>query len=480
MLRWAPSIKATSITAQSVDARHPIRWAMLTGMLALVAACGPIIPPGRTPVAPVRSPSQPAAPAATALTVGVRPGAPIGTLGLTAASAGPALVSFREACPKLLLRNDNSGLTQPADWQAACSAAAGWPASAAADFFVSYFETAEVGGGASFVTGYYEPEIAGVRARAPGFDVPVYGVPADLVHARPGDAPLKPNGQTPFGMYDATGHFQPYYERAEIEQGVLYGKGLEIGWVADPVDLFFLQIQGSGRLRAPDGSVIRIGYAADNGRDYTSIGAVMRDHGLIGTGPGQYPGSIQGVMQYLHDHPEDGRALMDQNKSWVFFREIVGDGPIGALGVPVRARVSLAADPLFVPLGAPVFLRMDPALAGATLANGLWIVEDTGGAIKGANRFDSFWGAGPDARLVAGGMSGHGQALILLPRGVLARMGLGGAAPYAPPTSLTPSYTPAPYTPSPYSQSPYAPPASPQPAYPQPGYGQPGYGSGRR
>ena len=188
--------------------------------------------------------------------------------------------------------------------------------------------------------------------------------------------------------------------------------------------MFFLQIQGSGRLKAPDGSIIRISYAADNGQDYTGIGSLMRARNLIGTGPGQYPGSMQGIRQYIHDHPDDGRALMDQNKSWVFFREITGDGPYGAMGVPVRPHASLAADPLFVPLGAPVWLNMDPALAGATLANGLWVADDTGGAIKGANRFDSFWGAGDDAARVAGGMSGHGQALVFLPKGTLARLGV--------------------------------------------------------
>jgi membrane-bound lytic murein transglycosylase A len=275
-----------------------------------------------------------------------------------------------------------------------------------------------VGEGQAFVTGYYEPEIAGSRYHQAGFDVPVYGVPPDLVHARPGDAPVKPNGQTPFGRYDETGHFVPYYERAEIVGGRLAGRNLEIGWAADPIEFFFLQVQGSGRLRAPDGSVMRIGYAADNGQNYTSIGILMRDRGLIGTGPGQYAASMQGLMQYLREHPDDGRALMNQNKAWVFFRELTGDGPVGALGVPVRAHVSLATDPLFVPLGAPVFLNLD-----RPVASGLWVAQDTGGAIKGANRFDSFWGAGPDARVTAGGMSGRGPALLLLPKGALARLG---------------------------------------------------------
>jgi len=400
--------------------------------MGLLAACGRIIPeghpPGQLPIPPVSQPQTPVPPpppppSATALTVGVHAGPDLASLGLSDALAQGALVSFRESCPKLVTRVDVSGLTRPVDWQDACATAAGWPLTNAASFFLSRFESATVKDGATYVTGYYEPEISGVRTRQPGFDVPVYGVPADLVHARAGDAPVKSNGQTPFGRYDENGVFQPYFDRGQIEDGVLADKGLEMGWAADPVEFFFLQIQGSGRLKAPDGSVMRIGYAADNGQAYTGIGIIMLQQGLLGTAPGQYAGSMQGIMQYIADHPADGHALMRQNKSWVFFREIIGDGPIGAMGVPVRPHVSLAADPAFVPLGAPVFLALDPALAGATIANGLWVAQDTGGAIKGANRFDSFWGAGPDARKIAGGMLARGQAVILLPKGTLARLG---------------------------------------------------------
>jgi len=404
--------------------------ALLAGM-GMLAACGRIIPVGHPPALPPApsannqpTPIPPPAPApnVTALNVGVTAGPDLMGLGISDAAAGPALVSFRESCPKLLYRKDTSGVTQPADWQEACAAAAQWPVSNASGFFIAKFDAAVVGEGSTYVTGYYEPEIAGVRVKQDGFDVPVYGVPADLVHAKLGDAPIKPNGQTPFGRYDENGAFQPYYERAVIDSGILAGKGLELGWAADPIEFFFLQIQGSGRLRAPDGSVMRIGYAADNGQAYTGIGKVMRDQGLIGTGPGQYSGSMQGIIQYIHDYPEAGRALMEQNKSWVFFRELTGDGPIGAMGVPVRPRASLAADPVFTPLGAPVFLAIDNKYAGSEVANGLWVAQDTGGAIKGANRFDSFWGAGDGARKIAGGMLARGKAYVLLPKGVLAKI----------------------------------------------------------
>ena len=144
----------------------------------------------------------------------------------------------------------------------------------------------------------------------------------------------------------------------------------------------------------------------------------MRDRGLIGNGPGQVPGSMQGIMQWLRANPEEGRELMRQDKSFVFFRELNGDGPLGALGVPVRPRASVAADPNFVPLGAPVWLELD-----RNEASGLWIAQDTGGAIKGANRFDTFWGAGQSARTTAGGMSARGSALVLVPKGTLDRLG---------------------------------------------------------
>ena len=392
------------------------RWLALGLFAALLSACVRLIPAGVPPLAeppPITVPLN-------AFTAGVRPGPAIAALRLAPADARGALVAFRVSCPKLRSRSDQSGLTRGEDWTAPCDAATRWPDDQAGKFFETWFETAQVGDGKAFVTGYYEPAIAGVRTRQPGFDVPVYGLPPDLVRAKVGDAPPTEKGAQPLGRYDASGAFRPYYDRGEIDDGALMGRGLEIGWAADPVELFFLQVQGSGRLIAPDGSEIRIGYAGQNGWPYTGIGGVMRTRGLLGTGPGQYAGSMQGIMQYVRANPAEGRALMRENKSYVFFKVLTGDGPLGALGVPVRARDSVAADPQFVPLGAPVFLTLDRAEA-----NGLWIAQDTGGAIKGANRFDSFWGFGSDARTTAGGMSGRGEALIFLPKGTLARLAAG-------------------------------------------------------
>ncbi|MEQ8410042.1 MAG: murein transglycosylase A [Erythrobacter sp.] len=349
---------------------------------------------------------------------GIARGPAIDSLGLARSNAAAALASFRESCPKLLAREDASGLAAPADWQNACDAARSWPAARAGSFFETHFGAVRVGRGSAFATGYYEPEIRASRTRRPGFTVPVYAMPPDLERAWPRDAASEQRtGRPPLGRFDETGTFVPYYSRAEIEDGALSGQAPVIAWAADRIELFFLQIQGSGRLRTPESEIIRIGYAGQNGRGYTSIGSIMRKRGLLGDGPGQYPGSMQGIMAYLRDKPEQGRELMRMNESWVFFRELTGDGPIGALGVPVRERVSLAADPRFVPLGAPVWLDLD-----RDEADGLWIAQDTGGAIKGANRFDTFWGAGKQARFTAGTMSGRGEALVLLPWPALDRL----------------------------------------------------------
>lgn len=359
----------------------------------------------------------PAPVASNAVSAGLVPGPSVASLGIAAADAGAALGSFRESCPKLLARTDASGLTSGSQWETACTAAKGWGQGDALAFFDRYFETARVGDGTAFATGYYEPEIAGSRTRRAGFDVPVYGLPPELERGWWEETPpSERTGRQQLGRRDAAGRFVPYYERAEIQAGALANRGLEIAWAADPVEFFFLQIQGSGRLRDPEGRVIRIGYAGQNGREYVGIGKLMRDRGLIGEGT-PYPTSMQGIMAYLRAHPDEGRAIMNENKSWVFFSELTGDGPLGALGIPVRRESSVAADPAFVPLGAPVWLRMDRGEA-----SGLWIAQDTGGAIKGPNRFDTFWGAGEDARVVAGGMSARGQALLLLPKGTVARL----------------------------------------------------------
>jgi membrane-bound lytic murein transglycosylase A len=322
---------------------------------------------------------------------------------LNATEAARSLEAFKLSCPALIRRQDQSGLTLPADWQPVCAEAQ--TVTDPASFFRDRFDWVRVGNGEAFATGYYEPEIRGSRTQQPGYDVPIYAKPDDMVRC------YGPEG-TGRGRVDHEGYCVLYYTRAEIEDGALQGRGLEIGWAADPVELFFLQIQGSGRLSLPDGQVVRIGYADQNGREYVAVGRLLRDRGILPPGGA----SMEAIIAWMRSQPDGGRSLMRENPSYVFFKELTGPGPLGALNVAVVGRSSAAADPKFVPLGAPVFLSLD-----RREASGLWVAQDTGGAIKGANRFDTFWGAGEAARLTAGGMAAKGRALILLPKGVVGR-----------------------------------------------------------
>ncbi|HJS10608.1 murein transglycosylase A [Sphingopyxis sp.] len=364
-----------------------------------------------TPLAPLPAPAVPAD-ATTAAASGVVAGPDFSTLGVTAEQATAALTAFRISCPSVQRRTDTSGLTQGADWTESCNAAKSWKDSDASAFFTRYFGTVQVGAGTAFVTGYYEPEIAASRTKSAGYDVPIYRRPADLIEVDLGQFADDLKGRKIRGRVDG-GNFTRYYDRAAIESGVLDGRGLEIAYAADAAEFFFLQVQGSGRLRLPDGGIMRIGYDTQNGRGYVGIGKLLLDRGELQRGQA----SMQGILDYLRADPVRGAAAMNENPSWVFFRELTGPGPLGALGVPVTGRASVAADPKYVPLGAPVFLSLDRAEPA-----GLWIAQDTGGAIKGANRFDSFWGAGDDARAIAGGMSARGSALLLLPRASIARL----------------------------------------------------------
>lgn len=417
--------------------RGGMRMALATGLALALAACGSVVPrspgpraapppPARkpvaaTPIAPVAA--QVTAGAGTAAAAGLSYGPDIDSLPISEAQAARSLAVFRTSCPSLVRRTDGSGLTRPADWQAACSAANGTSDGDARDFFRRYFEAVQVGDGKAFATGYYEPEIPGSRERRRGYDVPIYGRPTDLIDVDLGAFSDALKGKKIRGRVAGTA-LVPYHDRTAIETGAIDRTAPIIAWAADPVDIFFLQIQGSGRLRLPDGSIMRIGYDSQNGRDYTGIGALMRQRGLLA--PGQT--SMQGIVAWLRAHPDEGRDIMRENKSFVFFREQQGSAQ-GALGYAVTGGVSAAVDPKFVPLGAPVFLSMD-----RTDATGLWIAQDTGGAIRGSNRIDTFWGAGAEAQAIAGGMAARGTAFVLLPRGALARLRSGsadgGASPY--------------------------------------------------
>ncbi len=357
--------------------------------------------PQPAPVVPTPVPTPP--PPANALAAGVALAAPPAVLDEAAASR--ALNAFIASCPSLQRREDKSRLTKAGDWAGVCAKAKTIFPGGAGAFFRTEFDWVRVGEGMAFVTGYYEPEILGSRVKIPGYEIPIYRTPPDLIRC------TRPDGGTGRGRIGPDGICTLYFTRAEIEDGALAGRGLELGWAADPIDLFFLEIQGSGRLKQPDGSIVRIGYDNQNGREYVGIGRLLRERGILPPGGA----NMESIKAWLRANPEAGKALMRENLSYIFFKELSGP-PLGALGLPVTPRTSAAADPLFVPLGAPVFLSVD-----RPEANGLWIAQDTGGAIKGPNRIDTFWGAGDEAVRVAGGMSASGQGLLLLPKGAVAR-----------------------------------------------------------
>lgn len=343
---------------------------------------------------------------------GVALGPDIASLNVQPPKASAALQSFRTSCSSLVRRTDNSGLTQGEDWRQSCDAAKSWPENDARRFFESYFEAVQVGDGKAFATGYFEPQIEGSRVRSDSSQVPIYKRPPNLLDVDLGQFSEELKDKRIRGKVDGT-KLVPFEERAQIDDGALQGQGLEIAWASDYIEFFFLQIQGSGRVAMPDGSVMRIGYDGQNGRGYTGIGRVMRERGLLADGKT----NMQGIVEWLRANPEEGRKIMRENKSYIFFRELTGPGPLGAMGHPVVGRTSVATDPKFVPLGAPVFLDMEH-----NIADGLWVAQDTGGAIKGSNRFDTFWGAGEEAAQIAGGMSSRGQALIFLPKGSVAKL----------------------------------------------------------
>ncbi|MEP3225359.1 MAG: murein transglycosylase A [Parasphingorhabdus sp.] len=343
---------------------------------------------------------------------GVGYGPAIASLNIRPEKAMAGLKSFRTSCGSLVRRTDNSGLTEGEDWRPACKASKAWPENDARSFFVRYFEAVQVGDGRAFATGYFEPQIQGSRVRTAASQVPIYKRPPNLLDVDLGQFSDALKDKRIRGKVDGN-KLVPFEERAQIDDGALESQGLEIGWASDYIEFFFLQIQGSGRVALPDGTVMRIGYNGQNGRDYTGIGRVMRERGLLADGKT----NMQGIVEWLRANPEEGRKIMRENKSYIFFRELTGPGPLGAMGHPVVGRTSVAADRKFVPLGAPVFLDM-----AHNIADGLWIAQDTGGAIKGSNRFDTFWGAGEEAAQIAGGMASRGQALLFLPKGSVAKL----------------------------------------------------------
>lgn len=267
-------------------------------------------------------------------------------------------------------------------------------------------------------TGYYEPELQGRWSAEGTYNIPIYARPKDIVSIDLGKFRNELKGTQLAGRVENE-ELVPYYSRAEIEAGALRGKELEILWVNDPVEAFFLHIQGSGRVKLPDGSYVRIGYAGRNGRRYTSLGRELVAMGEMKLDDVTAPA----IRQWLHARPAYAQQLMNKNESYVFFRVIEGDGPIGAQGVALTPGRSLAVDRAFVPMGVPMWLdTTDPTADDAPLQR-LVIAQDTGSAIKGPVRGDVFWGFGPDAALRAGLMKQPGAYYLLLPRAVARPVG---------------------------------------------------------
>lgn len=315
-----------------------------------------------------------------------------------------------------------SALKARAEWQSVCAEAERVPAGSTnvraffETHFMPYRLTNPDDSTNGLVTGYYEPLLHGSRARRGEYRYPLYAPPddllvIDLVSVAPETKNMRLRGRIEGRKV------VPYYNRAEIEQGAAPLKGKEIVWVNDPVEAFFLQIQGSGRVQLEDGGMVRVGYADQNGHPYQSIGRVLIERGELKL----HQASMQGIQQWARDNPRKLPELLNQNPSYVFFRELPhrDGGPLGALGVPLTPQRSIAIDPRYVPLGAPVFLATTEPNSSVPLKR-LMLAQDTGGAIRGPVRADFFWGFGPAAGAQAGRMRQQGEMWVLLPRGYAA------------------------------------------------------------
>ncbi|WP_089902077.1 murein transglycosylase A [Loktanella fryxellensis] len=271
------------------------------------------------------------------------------------------------------------------DWARLCAHAKDGPA--ARDFFETFFLPVLIEDGTPMLfTGYYEPEITGSLIPDETYRHPIYALPPD------GTAGT--------------------YSRREIEEDQPFrGLDLEIAWLADPVDLFFLQVQGSGRIRMPGNHMIRVGYAGKNGRDYTSIGMALVDRGVFTADQVSAPV----IRQWVRDNPEQGQALLWQNDSYVYFRmvnEVPPElGPLGAMNRSITPLRSIAVDPAITLLGAPVWIEKD----GDDPLRRLMVAQDTGSAIKGAQRADVYYGTGDAAGVAAGNVKDGGRMVVLMP-----------------------------------------------------------------
>lgn len=314
-----------------------------------------------------------------------------------------ALEVFVRSCvvleQKPKAKTSGSGIAIPkAVWRSLCGEARTiMPGNdvAARDFFERRFAPYRVnnnGREQGLFTGYYEPLLYGSRVRKGDYKFPIYAAPADLAARK------------------------PYYTHAEINRGVLKHRGLELMWVDEPVMLFFMQIQGSGRVKLTNGEEVLLGYAGQNGREYVSLGKVMGDEGYL---PKDQINFFT-LRQWLYEHPDEAMGLMERNPSYVFFQALKQNGPVGAVGNVLVPQRSLAVDAKHIPYGLPLFLETQlPTRSGVPAPfRRIMIAQDTGGAIRGPVRGDIFFGPGEDAEYLAGFMKGRGVYSLLVPKEV--------------------------------------------------------------
>ena len=403
-----------------------------TALIALfmLAACETVAP-GKPAIVTSPAPAPAPTPATTPTPA---PAAPTATVEATPAKTSPpvsplrtsswnAVSGWRDDNPQLawsaFLTSCSALKNQPA-WQSVCDVATAFNEPSREvlfRFFELNFTPYQVvnadGSDSGLVTGYYEPLLHGSRTRSARYRYPVHGVPDDLLVIDLGGIYPELKNMRLRGRLEGR-RVVPYFNRAQIEEGSAAVAGKEIAWVEDAVELFFLQIQGSGRVQLDSGETILLGYADQNGYPYRSIGRFLVDRGDLPL----ERASMQGIKAWAMQNPAKLQDLLNYNASYVFFRELSPDlpGPLGALGVSLTARRSIAVDARYIPLGAPVFLATTMPNSRQPLSR-LMLAQDTGGAIRGAVRADFFWGFGDEAAALAGRMRQSGKMWVLLPNG---------------------------------------------------------------
>lgn len=393
----------------------PLRLFLLAPLLALLAGCAGTLP--ATACAPCETCRKCVEPSVTPAAPALQRAAWEDLPGWGDDDHAAAWPVFLRSCKALKVRR------VWAEWQAICEAAESVRATDS-EVIRSFWESHLVpwaltqpdGTRDGLITGYYEPILKGDRKRTERARYPVRSVPDDLLVIDLGELYPELKSYRLRGRIDGK-RVVPYRSRALLREEDARGESLAeakvLAWVEDPVELFFLHIQGAGRIVLPDGAAIRVGFADQNGHPYKSAGKVLIERGELRADQA----SMQGIQEWARANPDKLDAVLDANPSYVFFRRLPDnqDGPPGALGVPLQAERSLAVDPRTIPLGAPVYLATTQPLSAQPL-NRLMLAQDTGGAIKGVVRADYFWGLGPAAGQSAGRMKQKGRMWVLLPR----------------------------------------------------------------